>query len=131
MSNGGWSDVYSYFLQYLDFSNIVKLFALNVPICLEYLWYLYATLYVYAIFYVATIFYVKDKVLFVISVSIVLLQILLGEALSIFGIILPGLIMRNFAVMGISFFALGLFIEKHQHKFLVTPNYVILLLLIY
>lgn len=130
LSTGGWNDVCSYVMQYLYISNWVKLIVLNVPICLEYLWYLYAMLYVYAIYYFATIYHINDKVIFTISFSILFLQILLGEVFSFLGIVLPGLVMRNFAVMGISFFGLGLFAKKHQNKFHSISNPVILLSII-
>ena len=130
LSNGDLTGLYSYFMRYIDFTNIVKLLSLNIPICLEYFWYLYAILYVYVIFYFVTVFHVKDKVVFIISGSILLLHVLLGEVLSVWGIALPGLIVRNFAVMGISFFGLGLYVKKYQHKFITISNFVISLFLI-
>jgi len=130
LANGDLYDVYAYFMQYMDFSKLVKLIALNVPICLEYLWYLYAILYVYAIFYFATILHINEKVIFIISISLLILQILLGEVLSIFGIVLSGLIVRNFAIMGISFFALGLLAKKYQHKLFMVSNSMIMLAII-
>lgn len=130
LSNDGLNDVSAYFSQYLNFFVLVKLVVFNAPICSEYLWYLYAILYVYAIFYFATKFHVNDKVVFVISISILFLHILLGEVLSVFGILVPGLMVRNFAAMGIPFFALGLLVKKYQDKFLAVPNYVIFLSII-
>lgn len=127
LSTGDRNDISAYFSQYADFLTLVKLFAFNVPVCSEYLWYLYAALYVYVIFYFATIFHVNDKVIFVISISAITLHVLLGEGLAVFGMFLPGLIVRNFAVFGVPFFALGLFVRKYQHKFYTVPNYVILL----
>jgi hypothetical protein len=50
--------------------------------------------------------------------------------LSAFGIILPDILIRNFALMGLPFFALGLFSKKYQQKFLCIPNFVILLFVI-
>ena len=44
-------EVFDYFSKYVDFSELAKLFFFNVPIRLEYFWYLYAMLYVYVIFY--------------------------------------------------------------------------------
>lgn len=126
LSNGGLNDVSAYFSKYVDVRTLFKLIVFNVPISSEYLWYLFAMLYVYAIFYFAIKFRISDKIIFIISISIILLQILLGEALSVFGILLPGLLVRNFAVMGISFFVLGLFVKKYEHKFLHISNSVIL-----
>ena len=125
LSKGNLNDVYSYFMQYANPFKLIKLFVLNIPIHLEYLWYLYAALYVYAIFYFVAKSHIDDKVIFIVSISVLFIQILLGEALSIFGIILPGIIVRNFAVMGISFFGLGLFVKKYQHEFYAISNSVI------
>ena len=130
LSNGGLDDISTYLSQYLDFFTLVRLLVFNVPICSEYLWYLFALLYVYTIFYFVTKFRVNDKVLFTISTSILILHVLSGEILSVFGIILPGALVRNFAVMGIPFFALGQFVQKHHHRFFTIPNYVIFLSII-
>ncbi|MBR3929284.1 MAG: acyltransferase [Clostridia bacterium] len=130
LSSGGSEDISAYFVQYSDFHTLVKLFIFNVPICSEYMWYLYAILYVYVIFYFVTAFYVKDKVIFSISISILILHILSGEILSLFGIFLPGLLVRNFAVSGIPFFSIGLLVKKYQKKILTIPSYVILLSII-
>ena len=130
LSNNKLEGVVAYFRQYTDLFTLIKLFVFNVPICSEYLWYLYAIFYVYAIYYFATIFHVKEKTIFTVSFSILILHVLAGELLSAFGILLPGLIVRNFATIGIPFFVLGLFAKKHQHKFLAIPNYVILLSII-
>ena len=48
-----------------------------------------------------------EKVIFIVSFSLLFLHILLGECLSALGIVVPIPIVRNFALMGIPFFALG------------------------
>ena len=63
--------------------------------------------------------------MFTISLFLLLLNLLLGEGLSLFGIILPIPIVRNFVTMGIPFFTLGLFVKKHEDKIHSIPNYVI------
>ena len=82
---------------------------------------------IYVVFYFVTKFQVKDKVIFVVSFSLLILHILLGEGLSVVGIKLSIPLVRNFAVMGIPFFALGLFVKKYEHKFQTIPNYVVFL----
>lgn len=112
---------------YTDLSTYVNLFIFNETVGAEHLWYLFAVFYVYVLFYFATKFHIKEKVIFIISTFLLLLHILLGEGFSIFGIVVPAPFVRNFALMGIPFFALGLFVKKHKHKFRNIPNYLILL----
>ena len=106
-------------------STFIELIVLNATVSSGHLWYLLAILYVYIIFYFATKFRVKDKVIFLISPILLVLHIFLGEGLSVFGIKLPIAVVRNFALMGIPFFALGLFVKKHEHKLQAISNYVI------
>lgn len=127
LSNGGWNDVLEYFGNYADFFTLIKLFVFNVPVHLEYLWYLYAMIYVYAIFLFVTKYHISDKVIFTVSFSILILHILSGEVCSVFGILLPGMLIRNFAAIGIPFFATGLFVKKYQDKFFRVSNTLILL----
>ena len=109
-----------------DLSTYVKLLIFNAPIVSGHLWYLFAILYVYVIFYFATKFQIKEKVIFIVSMLLLLLNLLLGEGLAVFGKVLPIYAVRNFALLGIPFFALGLFAKKYEHKFRSVPNYLIL-----
>ena len=111
-------------------STYVDLIVFNVPVSSGHLWYLLAVLYVYIIFYFVTKFQIKEKIIFTVSLLLLLLHIFLGEGLSIFGTTLPMHFVRNFALMGIPFFALGLFVKKHEEKLRGVPNYLIYLLLI-
>ena len=113
------------FDKYTDLSTYINLLILNVPVSSGHLWYLFAIFYVYVIFYFATAFHVKDKIIFIISFLLLFLHILLGEGLAVAGIKLPISFVRNFALMGIPFFAFGLFAKKYEHKFQTIPNYVI------
>ncbi len=116
-----------FFNKYTDLSTYVNLLVFNVPVNFGHLWYLLAVLYVYVLFYLATKFHIKEKVICFISLFLLLEHILLGEGLSIFGIVLPIPFVRNFALMGIPFFALGLFVKKYECKFRNIPNYMIFL----
>ena len=118
------------FNKYADLSTYVHLLVFNVPIVSGHLWYLFAALYVYVIFYLVTKFHIKEKVLFILAPILLLLHLLLGEGLSIFGIALPIHFVRNFALMGIPFFVLGLFVKKHEHKFRNIPPYMILVFVV-
>jgi len=118
------------FNKYTDLSTFINLLIFNMPVSSGHLWYLLAIFYVYVIFYFSTMLHVKDKAIFIISLFLLFLHVLLGEGLSILGIVLPFQFVRNFAVMGIPFFALGLFVKKHEHKFKTIPDYVIFMSLI-
>ena len=118
------------FNKYTDLSTYVHLLVFNVPIVSGHLWYLFAAIYVYVVFYFAVKFHIKEKVIFIMSLFLLLLHIFLGEVLSIFGIVLPIYFVRNFALTGLPFFALGLFVKKYEHKFRNVPNYMILVFVV-
>ena len=113
------------FNKFTTLSTYLNLLVFNVPVNSGHLWYLLAVLYVYVIFYFTTKFHIKENVIFIVSLFLLVLQFLLGEGLSIFGIVLPTPFVRNFALMGIPFFALGLFVKKYEYKFRSIPNYMI------
>ena len=125
LSKGNMADVTSYLSNYLDLVVLAKLLMFNITISSVHLWYLFAVLYVYVIFFFVTKLRISDKIIFIMSFCLLFLHILLGEGLSILGIELPKPIVRNFLVMGIPFFGLGLFVKKYEHKFHMIPNYVI------
>ena len=112
------------FNKYTQLSTYIGFFVFNAPVNFGHLWYLLAIFYVYIIFYFVTKFNVKEKVIFTISLFLLALNLLLEEGLSLFGIVLPIPVVRNFATMGIPFFALGLFVKKHESKFRSIPDYV-------
>lgn len=113
-----------------DLNSYIDLLVFNLPINSGHLWYLLAVLYVYVIFYFTTNFHTKEKTIFIISFFLLLIHVLLGEVLSVFGITIPFKFVRNFALMGIPFFALGLFVKKHENKFKKVPNYIIFLFVV-
>lgn len=122
------------FRKYTDLSTFINLLVFNVPVSSDlssgHLWYLLAILYVYVIFYFVTAFHVTDKAIFIISLSLLFLHVFLGEGLSVFGIALPFPFVRNFALMGIPFFAFGLFVKKYECKFKAIPDHVIFISLL-
>lgn len=125
LSKGNMAEVTAYLSNYLDLVVLAKLLVFNIPISSVHLWYLFAVLYVYVIFFFVTKLRISDKIIFIMTFCLLFLHILLGEGLSILGIALPKPIVRNFLVMGIPFFGLGLFVKKYEHKFHSIPNYVI------
>lgn len=117
----------SYFAQYLNLGTLIKMLILNVPVSSYHLWFLLALVYTYVVFYFATVFRFHEKAVFFVAFLLLLVHILLGEGLSFFGIVTPVPIVRNFALMGIPFFALGLFTKKHENKLRKIPNYVLII----
>ena len=119
-----------YLLSIFNTDTLVRLFILNVPMSSTHLWYLLALIYMYGIFYLATKFAIKERVMFVISFILLLLHLVLGEGLSIFGIQFNITLVRNFLLMGIPFFGIGMLVRKHKKKFETIPNYISLICLV-
>lgn len=111
--------------KFTDLGTYFNLVVLNMPVISGHLWYLLAVFYVYVIFYFVTKFKVKEKAIFTVSLFLLVAHIVLGEGLSLFGITLPVPYVRNFALMGIPFFALGLLAKKHEDKLKKLPNYAV------
>ena len=111
--------------KYTDISTYINLLVFNVSISSGHLWYFLAIIYVCIIFYFVTKFGIKEKVIFITSLLLLLLHVVLGECLSVLGIVMPIHYVRNFLLMGVPFFALGLFVNKHQDKLEKLPNYMI------
>lgn len=122
--------VVRYFNQCFDFKNMLKLVLFNKPVYAGHLWYLFAILYVYLIRYFAVLFKIYDKLFWTISLLALCLHLLMGEFLSSFGIVLPIYIVRNFALLGIPFFGLGMLANKYRHKLIDIPNLVIIISII-
>ena len=110
-----------YWDAYLDLKNLVKLFLFNVPVHTEHLWYLLACLYVYGIFWFAMKIRIPETLMFAAAGLLLLLHLFLEEFLSVWGITVPTMLVRNFALMGLPFFGLGLLVNKYQHIFRKIP----------
>ena len=118
-----------YFCQYLQIKNLLKLFLFNVPLFTVHLWYLFAILYVYILYYFITVFKFPKRFTFAISILLLVIHILLGEGLSTISVVVPMPILRNFALMGIPLFGLGLLANEYKHKLCNMPNYAIVIFL--
>ena len=125
--NNNAGEIIYYFRLYKNVDNLVKLLVFNIPISAFHLWYLYALLYVYIIFYILTALRLNERVIFIISFLLLLLQVLLGEVLSAVGIVLPTPFVRNFVVTGIPFFGMGLIAKKYEKQLCTVPDSVIVL----
>lgn len=119
--------LYQHFRDFLNIKSILKLLAFNIPFHATYLWYLFAILYTYFVFYIITANKIKDRPVFMISFVLLAVHLLLGEGLSIFGIRIKNVFVRNFVLMGIPFFGIGLFAAKYQKKLAMIPRLAIIL----
>lgn len=117
-----FGSVAEYFGQYLDIKIWLKLLAFNIPPSSLHLWYLFAALYVYLIFLFVKAVRFRDETVFTVSVLLLILHLLAGEGLSAIGFKVPTLVVRNFAVMGLPFFGLGLMAKKYESRLRAVPN---------
>lgn len=115
----------TYFERYLTSKVLVRLFIFNIPLSSEHLWFLLALIYVYVIFYLVTKYKISDAWVLGISIFFLLLHIILGEIALAFGIDFPAYIVRNFLLMGVPFFSLGLMAKKYEHNILKTPHLIV------
>ncbi|MBR2012999.1 MAG: acyltransferase family protein [Clostridia bacterium] len=120
--------VFLYFAKYLNITKLFKLVVFNVSISAGHLWFLLALIYVYLVFYWMTVSRFNEKAMFILSFLLLGGHLLLGEGLSMVGIRLPLWLVRNFALMGLPFFVLGLFTRKHENKLHNIPNYALIIL---
>lgn len=121
---GDTAGIVTYFREWIHPITFIKLIGVNVPASSSHLWYLSAMIYVYLIFWLATVRCFNKKVSVTVSLSLLGLHIILGEVLSAFGIVLPNIVVRNFLLMGIPFFVLGLLAKKYEDKLRNVPWYV-------
>ena len=124
---GNAKGISAYFSNYLNIATLIKAIVFNVPVSATHLWYLLASIYVYIVFYFVTVLHLNEKLVYFVSFALLFLHILLGECLTAVGFLVPRTIMRNFALMGIPFFVLGLFVKKHENKLKNVPNHVIII----
>ena len=111
-----------YFSRYFNPRVLKKFFLYNVPVHTEHLWYLLASIYVYLVFCVSTALHISDKLIAAASVMLLILHLFLGEFLSFLDIQITRYLLRNFLLMGIPFFGLGILAKKHRHKLLKLPD---------
>lgn len=124
----GYTDVVIQFLRgYLDITALIKLFLLNQPVYFVHFWYLYASICVYLVFCFVSRRNINQRILFWVCIGLLAVNILLGEVLSAFGVIVPIYYSRNFLFMGLPFFGLGLIASAYQEKLRTLPGYVIAL----
>ena len=110
-----------YFSIYTDPVMWVKLFTLNQPFHGNYIWYLPALIYVYFSHYLCIVLKIKDKVIFIVSFVLLVIHIILAEGLLIFDFRIPESVIRNFLLMGLPFYGMGLMARKYEERLQRTP----------
>lgn len=129
--HGGASAVVEYFSnRFLNVRSYILFFFFNVPFSYIHLWFLLAQIYVYLIWLLIIKFSVKDKVVFILSLCLLFTHLLLGEFLSFFGKNISVFFVRNFALMGFPFFALGYLANKYKNKLLKIKYPILIVMLV-
>lgn len=116
LASGDMQGLAQYLGEFLNTEKLWRLFALNVPVYTEHLWYLFAILYVYIFYYVVTALKIPRKFVVSAAMLLLLLHLVLAEGLSICRIDVPVPFVRNFALMGIPFFEMGLQANTYREK---------------
>lgn len=116
---------------FLSVGNVRSFFIFNIPFSSLHLWYLLALIYVYLIWLLILKLSLNDKIVLLIGVSVLLANLVLGELLSAFGIVLNEAFVRNFALLGLPFFIFGYFLGKYNRLFAkIKPFYLIIAIVI-
>lgn len=126
---GDVSALAQHFRRYLDGAVLLNLFFLNFPVHQEHLWYLLSMLYVYTIYYLLRKFRVSERRLDILCACLLVLHLVLGEVLPFFGIAVPIPLVRNFLLMGLPFFGLGLFVRRQPEMLRRMPSAAVALLI--
>ena len=127
----GMATLTAYVQRKITLMTVMKLLVFNLAISCEHLWYLLAMLYVYVVFFVTTRLAIRERLQYTIAGGLLVLQLLLGEGLRVAGMEIPEILIRNFLMMGIPFFWLGLFVKQYEDSLKKAPVPAIVLLLIF
>lgn len=122
------AEIVPYIIGIVKFETIWRFLLTNLPYSSTPLWFLIALVYTYAVHYFVVKFRISDKLMFVISCIIIVLNIICWEFLPIFGIVIP--VVNCFFTFGYPFFSLGLFFRKNQDKLRNTKLWVLIALFV-
>lgn len=112
---GRASGVAEYVCTYLRASTILNFLIHNTTISAAHLWFLPALVYCYLVFCGIKKSKLSDNILFIISASLLVVRLLIGEVLGFLGIVeMNTNYFPNFIFVGLPFFALGMFVRKYQ-----------------
>lgn len=121
----GYGDIQgltAHFKSYIDPIAWAKFLVFNEPIRGAYLWYMAASIYVYIIYSFAIKLKIKERVITIVSLSLLTVHILFSEVLLLItGISVPQIVVTTFVFMGTPFFGLGLLARKYEEKLFNCP----------
>ena len=113
---GDSTSLTTYFKSVFTLKDILYFLVFNYTQIGGHLWFLLALLYVYIIWFIVVKFSVNKKLILILTICSLVAHLILGEVLGAFGIIVPIEYVRNFALMGFPFFALGFFANVNREK---------------
>lgn len=116
--NGGIPKVMEGLSVYGELSRWIDLLLFNLPFSATRLWFLLALIYVYVIQLILVKRKVNYKAILVLSLCTLILNLVLGELLAVFGVELPLHYVRNFLLTGYPFFGFGLLMRHRKEDML-------------
>lgn len=108
-----------------NLQKLKRLLLYNRTIASPHLWYLPAMVYVYSIFYLVVKYNVNEKIVFAASLILLLTHFYFGEFSSFFDVAVKTYMVRNFYLLGIPCFGLGLMAKKYEVAIRSMPNLII------
>lgn len=123
--NHNYTGIADYFKAYINIGKLRNLAIFNLPIHKSHLWYLFAILYVYIIYFFVVLFKIKEKLVFAVAILLLLAHLALGEICAMLGNATTTHYIRNFALMGLPFFGIGLMVNKYKEKIVKTPKIIL------
>ena len=123
--NHNYTGIADYFKAYINIGKLRNLVIFNLPIHKSHLWYLFAILYVYIIYFFVVLFKIKEKLVFAVAILLLLAHLALGEICAMLGNATTTHYIRNFALMGLPFFGIGLMVNKYKEKIVKTPKIIL------
>lgn len=127
VASGNMEAIAQYFHQYLSLRTWFDFIVLNQTVSSGHLWYLVAMIYVYLAFYLIAKYKINERIIFILSFALIAVRWFLGEGILVFGVEIPAFYLRNFLLMGIPFFAIGMLVRKYEDKVKRIPLYAVLI----
>lgn len=112
-SHGSMADLIERFHMMFNKKTMLEWFVFNQDPFVHIMWFTSALMYCYLLFWVINHFGLNRACNVLIPVLVVV-HLVLGNVLVLFGIEIPKLYYRNFLLFGLPFFLLGNWIHKHQ-----------------
>ncbi|MBQ7134399.1 MAG: acyltransferase [Ruminococcus sp.] len=130
VAQGQFEQIKDYFIGCFEIRTMLKFLLLNKPESSTHLWFLLALIYSYAIQLLVVKVKVPNKLVYMLSGCALVLHLILGEGLLVFGIALPIGLVRNFLLFGYPFFVFGMLMRRYSEKMVLIKGAVLSILLI-